>query len=1060
MKKLLLSAATALLASVAVCAQDLPFIYKISETPLASADELKSGVYVINAKSSIEGTVCNNGGTVKNSPVIGRFGPTYGGKSESEVGDKGRAYTTDKNYLYRFDVQDDGKFTIQSLRDDAYFSCKGMDGNAAFPYSAKNNICPTSGTGDAPINTPAILEIWEDGTNADGFAFHLTNAKFTNGGAKDDYPCLYNNADGADMVLAYWGAPNTGDNGGVRFTLFVAELAEEEDFVDVEVTFPDFGGVAMVETVKCLKDANATPFINEVMESFGGLENVVIKSAGDDESDLIATTDNAAFTVEGDWICDFEPNEVYRVVVDPSVEATSAMRYMIEAQTIRVQLDDKAASVARIVPERLWYFEPVENEPFHFYMRTLYDQSKGVYFPEPYANGTDAQLSENPTKLELVSKADLVQEGVTYPQFFLKIADSDNFYLNDYGGVGNTTGTLKLLQNPSDTDAGSLFRLYPLTANDKAQINFTGDALATNEDFVAAVTAWNEQNVRAALRRIEFYSQKDLIGPDPGQINNPAGNLVEKIAEAQEVAEKLNNDEEVDEQVQIDLTAALDWTKFIVNPIIPGHFYRFENFVSGKYISSTNYNSSNYMDLTTDADRSNTVFYYMEQENGDKMLVSFDNGKVMNKCTGNQLPWTPVLSDHEKAAKGVEFINKDAATFVIHVDGTVDSDNNDDHRHLYGAGSTNTAQNHVDLWSGSDDNRTRWYVHEIDKLPITFYNIINNETDEYGDEGWSSVYAPVALEVPANEHITAYTGKFVQDVNAEKGDLQHILATEIPANEDGKVIIPAGQVALLFYDGQSDVKTDPDFDPALMPQRQNITYAYLPVVYDYKGELTEKGNLTGSYFAFTPQANTEYYTLHASYNNYFRKYSQYEEGYTFVPGFKANIPMSAEGEEYYQVSPFDPNSMVPEVTGTEGTEGLAVVKVSEGVHQVTVTTPSDEYVVYYKHTPAEAAAPANPPRKAPATQGEFSLADKSGNDHTFTAAPGTVEYYAYHEGKNVTGAVRSFEITDNGDVAPTGIKSVLVNMNGKQVIFDLQGRRMAAPAKGISIINGQKTLVK
>ncbi|MCR4613172.1 MAG: DUF4859 domain-containing protein [Bacteroidaceae bacterium] len=42
----------------------------------------------------------------------------------------------------------------------------------------------------------------------------------------------------------------------------------------------------------------------------------------------------------------------------------------------------------------------------------------------------------------------------------------------------------------------------------------------------------------------------------------------------------------------------------------------------------------------------------------------------------------------------------------------------------------------------------------------------------------------------------------------------------------------------------------------------------------------------------------------------------------------------------------------------------------------------------------------------------------------------------------------------------TGISDIVANANGKKEVFDLTGRRVAAPAKGLYIINGKKVMVK
>ncbi|MDE5660737.1 MAG: hypothetical protein K2I28_07605 [Muribaculaceae bacterium] len=55
--------------------------------------------------------------------------------------------------------------------------------------------------------------------------------------------------------------------------------------------------------------------------------------------------------------------------------------------------------------------------------------------------------------------------------------------------------------------------------------------------------------------------------------------------------------------------------------------------------------------------------------------------------------------------------------------------------------------------------------------------------------------------------------------------------------------------------------------------------------------------------------------------------------------------------------------------------------------------------------------------------------------------------------------VATIELDENGDIS-TGIKEFDAARNETTVIFDLQGRRLNAPVKGINIINGRKVLVK
>ncbi len=62
-------------------------------------------------------------------------------------------------------------------------------------------------------------------------------------------------------------------------------------------------------------------------------------------------------------------------------------------------------------------------------------------------------------------------------------------------------------------------------------------------------------------------------------------------------------------------------------------------------------------------------------------------------------------------------------------------------------------------------------------------------------------------------------------------------------------------------------------------------------------------------------------------------------------------------------------------------------------------------------------------------------------------------------GKSSAAVSRSFTVHSDGST--TGVKEISAEAaNGVQVIFDLQGRRLSAPIKGVNIINGKKVLVK
>ena len=77
------------------------------------------------------------------------------------------------------------------------------------------------------------------------------------------------------------------------------------------------------------------------------------------------------------------------------------------------------------------------------------------------------------------------------------------------------------------------------------------------------------------------------------------------------------------------------------------------------------------------------------------------------------------------------------------------------------------------------------------------------------------------------------------------------------------------------------------------------------------------------------------------------------------------------------------------------------------------------------------------------------------NENAFTVGANTAYLPANFDG----GSARSFFGLWNDDET-TGIKSLDVNDNLNNKVFDLQGRRVAQPAKGLYIVNGKKVVMK
>ena len=81
---------------------------------------------------------------------------------------------------------------------------------------------------------------------------------------------------------------------------------------------------------------------------------------------------------------------------------------------------------------------------------------------------------------------------------------------------------------------------------------------------------------------------------------------------------------------------------------------------------------------------------------------------------------------------------------------------------------------------------------------------------------------------------------------------------------------------------------------------------------------------------------------------------------------------------------------------------------------------------------------------------------------TFAYNEGTTEIAGFtaHVAKAADTEANTLEVKDEATATPTGISEINAAAEGAATIYDLMGRRLAAPARGINIINGRKVLVK
>ncbi len=1049
----------ALMALSSAFAQESSGVKYREGTAISSASELTSGKYFIKAHCNANNHLYN---MARGEGIL--YDPANSNSQLNQLSDYYIAGGATDNTAAIWEVEvstenlpagatGDKVFTIKNLATQKYPVLNGTGVNA----NKYNFTVESAGTDAKPIAQFQLVEMPEDypqasyyGQYKDNIRFHfqLTNGTFANG----DYPYVHtngnNNNQNASLTgFSYWTGA-TPQNTAVQFELIEAE---EITGVNIKFTLPAINGIAIPEQTVYASLGESPEQVIATAAAALGKGGFKVTGLTSSTGNNTVTEEGQSFQVEGTWERELIPYHVYRLRINPNDALHGAIRYMLSTEEIETKRE-ASYTLTRLVPERLWYFAPTD-EAGKYTLHTLYDTESAVYFPTS-DNKERAKLSkDNATVFTVVNResGDIV---LTFNNGMVNDMDGFMCYWNQIHHDDNGSQIRLYLINDLDLDVLSDF-------GTEEQIN-AAKAAPTVENVKPLIDAYNAVNTEAALKRVDYLFSTGVIGNNPGQYSDPDGSFAAAVETLRAVA---NNPDATEEEIAAAI-AAVDVTgvnadDLTLNPLTPG-FYRFrgganvERYLSS--ISGGNAAGRTAMGMTKDNTRSNTVFYIQEKTvdpddaaNNTYIVMGFDDGLVLPNLN-SATSWMPNVLGHSDSSVEVTFNPQDNARFIIHVG----EQPNGSHRHLHdgGAGGTNANA------GGGTDAPYTFYIERVTELPATFYNVITDDPDKDND-GWSSIYSPVALEIPAEyTHLSAYTGEFDGADYSDKADINHVLATKIEPI-DGKVIIPANQPTLLFYDGELSREENEFLAGGLLEGRETITYVNLHIVDNTVAPANQeiKGNLKGSFLAIEPESGKEYYTLHASHSNNFREYAEWANpNYNYIPGFKVYIDNQPDGVEYYPIYTINPNTMVPQFDENGNNVGLSVSKNQDsGEFTLTITTPADDYTVYYKHTPDT--APQAIRRQANDVAEDFTdIADKDGKVHTITVStPGTVEYYAYHAASNTKGAVRQIPIND--EVA-TGIKSITVDQANSAVCFDLQGRRIAAPVKGINIINGNKVMVK
>lgn len=170
--------------------------------------------------------------------------------------------------------------------------------------------------------------------------------------------------------------------------------------------------------------------------------------------------------------------------------------------------------------------------------------------------------------------------------------------------------------------------------------------------------------------------------------------------------------------------------KLTINQPKNGVFYRLRCIGTGsntnKYILPTIKENR----LETKNEKHNAaLFYCQDVANGKKTLLAFNNGQYFGNAGGNNnFAYIAVGNDNNKDFAFSEGGQK--GCYKIQQGG----------RYIYGASDK------MDSGNTPNNNGYYWWLEEVTTLPITV-----------SAAGWATLYAPVALTIPATEGLTVYT---------------------------------------------------------------------------------------------------------------------------------------------------------------------------------------------------------------------------------------------------------------------------------------------------------------
>ena len=415
----------------------------------------------------------------------------------------------------------------------------------------------------------------------------------------------------------------------------------------------------------------------------------------------------------------------------------------------------------------LWTVYKSANDKYY-----LYNVGKRMFVGVASADAGEIPFAETPQSSQLTFKK---TDVAGYPIMFT----------TDQKGAVNIMTSKKVIRwdgglNNTKDDGNS----HKVTIIGKLQDDILADIASKVESF-EAVTVRQEfiQAIEEAI--VAAQAKIDAASDAPGYYSSNNPNVEEDLEAIKTFLQGITAEttiEAIKEQMTEAETIA---TSFAINLPKQGKFYRIKNDNGTGYLSGNAQTSDRVQFVANIGEQASSIFYFEEGK-----LLSYATGLYLAKgSTENFVHYTTSIG----VGAGIDFTFKESK-----VTGKLLIGFNNDGRSFYsdGVGESNAAS------ANQDADHYRFTVEEVTTLPVTV-----------SAAGWATLYAPVALEIPAE--VMAYTAIVAEDYVS----LKEIEGGVIPANTG--VMIKAEQGTYDFEVTTSETTAGSDFTGAYAKSVKN-----------------------------------------------------------------------------------------------------------------------------------------------------------------------------------------------------------------------------------------------